>query len=62
MNKTNKEKTKQKIECPNCGKAYLKEKEVGSEEQKTKYGSEIVCECPNCKIIFHEEELGIRLN
>ncbi len=62
MNKTNKEKTKQKIECPNCGKAYLEVKEIGSEEQKDLYGPEIVCECPRCKIIFHEEELEIRLN
>lgn len=62
MNKTNKEQTRHKIECPGCGKAYLVKKELRPGKQGDNYGPEIVCECPRCKIIFHEEELGIRLN
>jgi hypothetical protein len=31
-------------------------------KEEYNYGAEIVCECPECGIIFHEEQLGIRLN
>jgi len=51
-----------KIECPNCGKAYLVKKKLRAGKRDENYGTEIVCECPKCKIIFHEEQLGIRLN
>jgi len=53
---------KNNIECPSCGKAYLEKKELRPGKQKDNFGPEIVCECPKCKIIFHEEELGIKLN
>ena len=53
---------KTKIECPNCGRAYLKTKKLHPGKNEDVYGIEIVCECPKCKVIFHEEQLGIRLN
>ena len=50
------------LECPNCGKAFLEKKELlpGKREENTEV--EIVYECPICRIIFHEKELGIKLN
>ena len=53
---------KNKIECPNCGKAFLKKKTLRPGKLEEDHGKEIGCECPICGIIFHEEELGIRLN
>ena len=53
---------KTKIECPNCGRAYLVTKKLRPGKKEDNYGTEIVCECPKCKVIFHEEQLGIRLN
>jgi ssDNA-binding Zn-finger/Zn-ribbon topoisomerase 1 len=51
-----------KIECPNCGKAYLKKKKLRLGKPGEYFGTEIVCKCPNCKVLFHEEQLGIKLN
>jgi uncharacterized C2H2 Zn-finger protein len=53
---------KKKIVCPGCGKAFLKEKKLHPGKWEKNVRTEIVCECPKCRIIFHEEELGIRLN
>jgi len=51
-----------KIECPNCGRAYLIKKKLHLGKREEDHGIENVCECPKCRIIFHEEELGSRLN
>ncbi len=53
---------KRKIECPNCGKAFLAKKRLHLDTQKEKIGTEIVYECPACKVLFHEEQLGVKLN
>jgi ssDNA-binding Zn-finger/Zn-ribbon topoisomerase 1 len=53
---------KEKIECPNCGKAYLVKKKLHLGKPKENIGTEIVCECPKCKVLLHEEQLGIKLN
>lgn len=53
---------KTKIECPNCGKAYLITKKLRPGKNDEDIRTEIVCECPKCRIIFHEEQLGTRLN
>lgn len=62
LKKQKTQEMKIKIECPNCGKANLRKKTLYPGKQEDNYGTEIVCECPKCKIIFHEEELGIKLN
>lgn len=53
---------KNKIECPSCGGAYLIIKKLRPGKRENNIRAEIVCECPKCRIIYHEEELGIRLN
>lgn len=48
---------KKSIECPNCGNAFLVEKEIHPGTREQKVLSELVFECPICKVLFHEEEL-----
>ena len=53
---------KTRIECPNCCRAYLITKKLypGKREKNTEI--RIVCECPYCRVLFREQQLGIRLN
>jgi len=53
---------KEKIECPNCGKALLKMKTLHPGKLEKNCRTEIVGECPKCGVLFREEQLGIRLN
>jgi DNA-directed RNA polymerase subunit RPC12/RpoP len=53
---------KEKIACPNCGKAYLIKKKLQPGELEENGKTEIAYECPECKILFHEKQLGVKLN
>lgn len=44
-------------ECPNCGNAYLIEKELHLGSPGENIGTERMYECSSCKVLFHEEEL-----
>ena len=52
-----------KIECPNCGKAYLEEKKIhgGAGASNTGELPDIetisIYECPKCHVQFDEEQL-----
>ncbi len=50
------------MECPNCGNAYLVEKELFPGTREEKIDTEVRYECPTCKVLFHEEELEVKLH
>lgn len=44
--------------CPNCGKARLVWKELPRGTLEEKKETKFMYECPNCRVLFHKEQLG----